>query len=68
MQVPMGATVFCQPLQMRFDSVNDLDVSSVNRWRWRPDYEGLQLADCRCTPDALSLSCYMQDRLCSCVS
>ena len=43
----MGATVFCQPLEMRIGDVKGFDMRQANRWQWRRDYEGLQLADCR---------------------
>ena len=47
MQVPMGATIVCQLLQMRTHTVLDMDLQSANSWRWRPSYEGIQLADCK---------------------
>ena len=39
--------MFCQPLQMRLDLVAGLNMDSANRWQWRPDYEGLDLSECR---------------------
>lgn len=47
--VPCSATVYCQPIEMRLDSFNGFDLQQANRWRWRPDYEGLELAKCRDT-------------------
>ena len=42
--VPCRAEVFAQPIQMRVDTVlGDIDVQQTNRWRWRADYEGLEL-------------------------
>ena len=43
MQVPMAATVYCQPIQMRTERVLGFDMAAANQWRWRPDYEGLDL-------------------------
>ena len=40
--------MFCQPLQMRLDMVAGLNMDSANRWQWRPDYEGVDLSECRC--------------------
>ena len=45
--VPMSASVFCQPLQFRVGAMRGLDAAQVNRWRWRPDYEGVDLNGCR---------------------
>lgn len=45
--VPAWAKVYAQPLEMRVDTCAGIDVSQANRWRWRPDYEGLELARCR---------------------
>lgn len=45
--VPLSARVFCQPIQMRVGSVLGWDCSQANRWRWRPDYEGMELGRCR---------------------
>ena len=47
MQVPMAATVYCQPIQMRTDRVLGFDMAAANQWRWRPDYEGLDLGHMR---------------------
>lgn len=46
--VPAAARVFCQPIQLRTSQVLGWDCSQANRWRWRPDYEGLELGKCRC--------------------
>lgn len=45
--VPAAARVFCQPIQLRTSTVLGWDCSQANRWRWRPDYEGLELGKCR---------------------
>lgn len=45
--VPMSATVYAQPIQMRLEHVVGLKVAQANRWRWRPDYEGIELTRCR---------------------
>ena len=45
--VPLSARVFCQPIQMRLGSVLGFDCTQANRWRWRPDYEGVELGSCR---------------------
>ena len=45
--VPAWATVYAQPLEMRLENCAGLDITQANRWRWRPDYEGLELARCR---------------------
>lgn len=37
----------CPPLeQMRTGEVLGFDLSSTNQWRWRPDYEGIELGAC----------------------
>jgi predicted RNA methylase len=42
--VPCRADVFAQPIQMRTHMVHgDIDVQQANRWRWRADYEGVEL-------------------------
>jgi predicted RNA methylase len=42
--VPCRAEVFAQPMQMRVNTVlGDIDVQPTNRWRWRADYEGVEL-------------------------
>lgn len=46
-QVPLSARVWCQPIQLRVGRVAGFDCSQANRWRWRPDYEGLELGRCR---------------------
>ena len=51
--VPMGATVHCMPINIRVDSVQGFDMQQSNRWRWRPDYEGVDLNDSRDTWEAL---------------
>ena len=43
----MGATVFCQPLEMRIGHIQGLDMQQANRWQWRPEYEGVHLLECR---------------------
>ena len=30
-------------------------MQQANRWRWRPDYEGVDLPKCRC--GALAIAC-----------
>ncbi|KAK9917705.1 hypothetical protein WJX75_007354 [Coccomyxa subellipsoidea] len=45
--VPMAATVYCQPIQMRTQRVLGFDMAQANRWRWRPEYEGLDLGHIR---------------------
>ena len=45
--VPLSARVYCQPIQMRLGQVLGFDCSQANRWRWRPDYEGVELGRCR---------------------
>ena len=44
LQVPCAATVYCQPIQMRCSNALGFNVEQTNQWRWRPDYEGLDLA------------------------
>lgn len=46
-QVPLAARVWCQPIQMRVGGVLGWDCAQANRWRWRPDYEGVELGRCR---------------------
>ncbi|KAK9863045.1 hypothetical protein WJX84_000363 [Apatococcus fuscideae] len=41
--VPSAATIFCQPIQMRTGKVRGLDFEQANVWRWRADYEGVDL-------------------------
>ena len=43
----MAATVYCQPIQMRTERVLGFDMAQANRWRWRPEYEGLDLGHIR---------------------
>lgn len=45
--VPLSARVWCQPIQLRVGQVLGFDCSQANRWRWRPDYEGMELGRCR---------------------
>eukprot|EP00951_Prasinocladus_malaysianus_P032341 scaffold314486_cov36-Prasinocladus_malaysianus.AAC.1 len=45
--VPASARVFCQGIEMRTQTTAGFDVSQLNRYRWRPDYEGIELAGCR---------------------
>ncbi|GAB4824134.1 hypothetical protein N2152v2_011180 [Parachlorella kessleri] len=45
--VPLSATVYCQPIQMRVGDVAGWDMQQANRYWWRPDYEGIELAQCR---------------------
>ena len=41
--------VFVQPLQLRrVGRVQGFDMSATNQWHWRPDYEVIELAQCRC--------------------
>ena len=46
--VPAAARVWCQPIQLRVGAVLGFDCGQANRWRWRPDYEGVELGRCRC--------------------
>lgn len=46
--LPCGATVYAQPIQMRTGSRLGLDFGMLNRWRWRPDYEGVDLRQRGC--------------------
>jgi hypothetical protein len=40
--------VFAQPLQLRrVGSIFGFDMSTTNQWHWRPDYEVVELAQCR---------------------
>lgn len=41
--VPCMAEIYAQPIQMRLDQVEGFDVQQANRWKWRPDYEGVEL-------------------------
>lgn len=41
--VPCCAEVYAQPIQIRVNAVKGLDVQQANRWRWRSDYEGIEL-------------------------
>lgn len=45
--VPCSAKVYCQPIEMRVDQAAGFHVASANCWRWRPDYEGVELGRCR---------------------
>ena len=62
LQVPSAATVFCQPIQMRTGLVRGLNFEQANMWRWRADYEGIDLSLDRCCPMAL---CRVHAPLCS---
>jgi len=42
--VPSWATVYAQPIEMRVATAAGFDISQANRWRWRSDYEGIELA------------------------
>ena len=42
--VPAAATVYFQLVEMRTGDVRGFDMSQLNRFRWRPDYEGIDLA------------------------
>ena len=44
---PASARVFCQPIQFRLDSACGVDVRPLNRYSWRPDYEGVELGRIR---------------------
>ena len=55
-QVPAGATVWCQPLQMCLGLEHGFNMDTANRWQWRPDYEGVDLPLCR---RASALHCNM---------
>ncbi|KDD75511.1 hypothetical protein H632_c645p0, partial [Helicosporidium sp. ATCC 50920] len=46
--VPCAARVYAQPLQLRLGAVaGGLQAGAANCWRWRPDYEGVELGRCR---------------------
>jgi len=45
--VPSWATVYAQPIEMRVATAAGFDISQANRWRWRSDYEGIELARCK---------------------
>jgi predicted RNA methylase len=45
--VPSWVTVYAQPIEMRVTTAAGFDISQANRWRWRSDYEGIELARCR---------------------
>jgi hypothetical protein len=45
--IPRAATVYAQPIQLRVEEVSEFDCSQANRWRWRSDYEGINLELCR---------------------
>ena len=45
--IPASARVFCQPIQFRLDSACGVDVRPLNRYSWRPDYEGVELGRIR---------------------
>ena len=36
--------MYCQPIQIRCSNALGFSVQQANRWRWRPDYEGVELA------------------------
>ena len=44
--IPCAASVYAQPIQIRIDDVSDFDCAQANRWRWRNDYEGINLELC----------------------
>jgi len=41
--VPCRADVYAQPIQMRLNEAAGFNVEQANRWRWRSDYEGVEL-------------------------
>ena len=45
--IPARARVFCQPIQMRVTRACGVDVEGLNRYNWRPDYEGHDLGRIR---------------------
>jgi hypothetical protein len=50
--------VFVQPLQLRrAGTVQGFDMSAANQWHWRPDYEVVELAQCRCVTLRVPLCC-----------
>ena len=59
LQVPSAATVFCQPIQLRCSNALGFNVEQANRWRWRPDYEGVELA-CNRSPPAFPGVAWLQ--------
>jgi len=44
--IPCAASVYAQPIQIRTEEVSGFDCSQANRWRWRNDYEGINLELC----------------------
>ncbi len=69
MQVPMAATVYCQPIQMRTERVLGFDMAQANQWRWRNEYEGLDLAHIRqemCSlPNKIAAAGHMHCQACA---
>ena len=45
--VPAAATVFCQLIEWRLVSVQDVFVEPLNQYNWRPDYEGIEMSEMR---------------------
>ena len=45
--IPSSAKVYAQPIQIRIEDVSGFDCSQANRWRWRSDYDGINLELCR---------------------
>jgi predicted RNA methylase len=43
--VPAAARVFCQLVEWRVELVQGVNVESLNRYDWRPDYEGVELSN-----------------------
>lgn len=45
--VPANATVYAQPIEFRVKEVLGFNVEQANQWKWRPEYEGIELNRCR---------------------
>ena len=45
--IPASARMFCQPIQFRVSETAGVNVRRLNRFNWRPDYEGVELARIR---------------------
>ena len=44
-RIPCGAAVFVQPVQLdRAESIHGLDITTLNAYRWQPDYESVCLS------------------------
>jgi hypothetical protein len=45
--IPASARLFCQAIEFRVDQCCGVDVQHLNRYNWRPDYDGVELASMR---------------------